>query len=322
MNIVRKIEMKKLLMTAILPVMIVLCFSERSVAQQGTLRAGSTVISNGTNTITLVPPASGLTTYTWTLPSAQSASSTIQVLNSPLILGILQWLTPGATLNALGVVFSTGVPQQTATSGNYLFNLQSLKPGGGAINSTTPGAFISSVDGANSNSTGITINVGNTLASATGVTATGLLFDAHTTCAAGDVTSNNYGMSVYVSGAGTNYAALLNGGNVGFGFNPPTTAPTEALSVNGNIRISGKHGLKITEGTDGTMGKATLVAGTVLVNTTKVTANSRIFLMSENGAALTVGTPYVSARTAATSFTITSTSATDVSDVAWIIIEP
>src|SRR5438067_758257 len=81
------------------------------------------------------------------------------------------------------------------------------------------------------------------------------------------------------------------------------------------------HGLKITEGANGTMGVATLAAGTVVINTTAVTANSRIFLMDQNGGA-NAGTPYISARVAATSFTITSTNGADVSDVAWWIVEP
>lgn len=79
--------------------------------------------------------------------------------------------------------------------------------------------------------------------------------------------------------------------------------------------------LRIMEGTNARMGTATLVVGTVVVNTTSVTANSRIFLTAQN----TGGTPgalRVSARVAGTSFTITSTSATDTSAVAWVIIEP
>ena len=80
-------------------------------------------------------------------------------------------------------------------------------------------------------------------------------------------------------------------------------------------------GISIKEGANATMGTATLTAGTVTVNTTKVTANSRIFLTSQ----ATGGTPgwvRVSARTAGTSFTITSSSGTDTSPVAWLILEP
>lgn len=67
-------------------------------------------------------------------------------------------------------------------------------------------------------------------------------------------------------------------------------------------------------------GLATLVAGTVTVNTTAVTANSRIQLTAQNSGAAP-GTPRVSARVPGTSFTITSTSGTDTSSVAWQMSE-
>ncbi len=82
------------------------------------------------------------------------------------------------------------------------------------------------------------------------------------------------------------------------------------------------NGLYVKEGTNATMGLATLVGGTVTVSTTKVTANSRIFLTVQGGTLTNVGDVYVSARTAATSFTITSLNVLDASDVGWIIIEP
>lgn len=84
--------------------------------------------------------------------------------------------------------------------------------------------------------------------------------------------------------------------------------------------VAGK-GLTVREGANARMGTATLTAGTVVVSTTAVTANSRVFLTAQN----TGGTPgalRVSARTAGTSFTITSTSGTDTSSVAWMIVEP
>ncbi len=81
------------------------------------------------------------------------------------------------------------------------------------------------------------------------------------------------------------------------------------------------NGIKIKEGTNATMGRAVLVAGTVVVSTTKVTANSEIFLTNNvNGG--TLGSLSVSARTAGTSFTITSSSALDTSTISWLIIEP
>lgn len=80
-------------------------------------------------------------------------------------------------------------------------------------------------------------------------------------------------------------------------------------------------GLSIAEGTNAKMGTAVLVTGAKVVSTTAVTANSRIQVTS-NVDGGTPGWLRVSARTAGTSFTITSSSALDTSTVAWLIIEP
>ena len=80
-------------------------------------------------------------------------------------------------------------------------------------------------------------------------------------------------------------------------------------------------GVYVKEGTNATAGAAVLVGGTVTVATTKVTANSRIQVTS-NVDGGTPGWLRVSARVAGTSFTITSSSGTDTSTVAWVIVEP
>lgn len=79
--------------------------------------------------------------------------------------------------------------------------------------------------------------------------------------------------------------------------------------------------IAIVEGTNATMGVATLVAGTVTVTTNKIAANSRVFV-SRQTAGGTPGDVGVSARTPGTSFVLTSTSGTDTSQVAWLILTP
>jgi hypothetical protein len=69
------------------------------------------------------------------------------------------------------------------------------------------------------------------------------------------------------------------------------------------------------------MGAATLVAGTVVVNTTAVTATSRIFLTGQNSSG-THGELTISARVAGVSFTITSANAADTRSIAWMIVNP
>jgi hypothetical protein len=123
----------------------------------------------------------------------------------------------------------------------------------------------------------------------------------------------------------------------------PVTITAGPLSVGGNISATGLGvvtgggglnsgvgsvdvptigaGLKVAEGVNAKQGTAVLVAGSVVVADTAVTANSRILLTSQaDGGA--PGFLRVSARVAGTSFTITSSSATDTSTVAYEIFEP
>lgn len=103
------------------------------------------------------------------------------------------------------------------------------------------------------------------------------------------------------------------------------TTLTDSVKITGaNLHIlQAGGGLYVKEGTNATMGIATLVAGTVVVNTTKVTANSRIFITRQTlGTILVTVDVSVTARTAGTSFTITSADITDTSTVAWFLVEP
>jgi hypothetical protein len=91
-----------------------------------------------------------------------------------------------------------------------------------------------------------------------------------------------------------------------------------------NVHDSGLRGwsaLSLLDGSNKRMGQAVLVGGTVTVSNTSVTANTRIFLSHANTSG-TLGHLYISARVAATSFTITSSSGTDTSTVNWLLIEP
>lgn len=83
------------------------------------------------------------------------------------------------------------------------------------------------------------------------------------------------------------------------------------------------RGLFVKEGTNATMGRTTLVAGSKVVTTNKVTALSEIQITVQSLGTVTVPTPVaITTRTAGTSFTITSSNVIDTSVVSWIIIEP
>jgi hypothetical protein len=110
-----------------------------------------------------------------------------------------------------------------------------------------------------------------------------------------------------------------------------TTALTILANASHDVRVDvgdlivntvGK-GITIKEGSNAKMGVATLSAGSVVVSTTVVTASSRIFITVQSLGTVTVPSQVaVTARTASTSFTITSSSGIDTSIVAWVIIEP
>ena len=109
-------------------------------------------------------------------------------------------------------------------------------------------------------------------------------------------------------------SAISSGGNL--------NAALGNVSTNGPIDITAAgQGLQVKEGANAKQGTAVLVAGTVTVANTAVTANSRILLTS-NADGGTPGFVRVSARVAGTSFTITSSSGTDTSTIAYEIFEP
>jgi hypothetical protein len=108
-----------------------------------------------------------------------------------------------------------------------------------------------------------------------------------------------------------------NAGNVMIG---TTTDTGGKLQVNGDIALNtAGNGLKVKSGTNARVGQATLVAGTVVVSNTSITANTRIFL-TVSSAGGTQGFLRTT-KVASTSFTITSTSATETSVVDWFLVE-
>lgn len=93
----------------------------------------------------------------------------------------------------------------------------------------------------------------------------------------------------------------------------------DLLTSNFAINTVG-YGLEIAEGSNAKMGTATLASGSATVSTTAVTSNSRIYLTAQNSSG-TPGFLHVGTITAGTSFTIVSSSNTDTSTVAWMIVD-
>ena len=107
-----------------------------------------------------------------------------------------------------------------------------------------------------------------------------------------------------------------------FGRRAPPWTPGPLLVLDGDVTIATVGaGLRVKEGVNARMGVDTLVAGSVVVNTAAITANSRIFLSGQNSAGVH-GELTVSARTAGTSFTISSGNVADTRSIGWMIVEP
>ncbi len=119
----------------------------------------------------------------------------------------------------------------------------------------------------------------------------------------------------------TNYAYVTNDVITYQGIMYVVNTPFTSTATFDPTNLTAVESSVVREGTNARMGLAVLVGGTVVVNTTAVTADSRIFLTT-NVPGGTPGFLRVSARTAGTSFTILSSSGSDTSSVAWLIVEP
>lgn len=252
----------------------------------------------------------------------------------------------GVIANTNGsVLFATGLDQSNLTpstaafgvTGNKLFinNISgSISYGSGNVannalllyyNGTTTSATGLALFGSGA-SLGIISNVSGSIVAGNG-------FDKSTltvTNAAFGSTSNIFFVNNKLSLNGTTSGVITLGAQAAAGtynWNYPTSAGTS-----GQFLISGGGAsspmtwtstptlghLNITTGTNGGAATATLIAGTVTVSNTSVTASS-IILMDRSLSGGTVGT-YTYTVTAGTGFTITSSSNTDTSTLGYVII--
>lgn len=171
----------------------------------------------------------------------------------------------------------------------------------------------------------VSIQAASTTANAAFTTAYRAQFlSANLTKGTGSTITRDIGILINTPTQGTNNASLSDDSSAFSGNYWMYSTNTNPSLISGNLQINtvGK-GLFIKEGSNAKMGTATLVAGTVDVATTAVTANSRIFLTVQSLGTVAVATPIaVTARVASTSFTITSSMITDTSVIAWMLVEP
>jgi hypothetical protein len=275
------------------------------------VRAAQTtgLTGNGTVTTALVPLAN------WSVSNSKLSSTGVSGMN---------WDT---TNNALNINTST---QQSSYKLNVL----------GATNLS--GAY---------SSFALPVTINNTTASSNSISGMNLLL-AGTNKASIFVTPSNYSIAnqqnAFVIGGNVTGNKLVliannqnstgaaiefynqNGGGsatpamkiVGAGrtlLNTNTDDGVNMLQVDGSVSLkTAGNKINITTGTNASVGTATLSSGTVTISTTAVTASSIILLTYQSCSSC--GTPYISAKTAGTSFVITSSNGSDASIIAYQII--
>lgn len=111
------------------------------------------------------------------------------------------------------------------------------------------------------------------------------------------------------------------GGSTALGGTPSTQAFGDSASQGSSTagaKSDHKHAMPANPIIES--GIATLVNGTIVVNSTNVTAISKILLTGEN-LSVNIGSLWVSDRVVGVSFTISSSNILDTRDVAWVIIQ-
>jgi hypothetical protein len=227
-------------------------------------------------------------------------------------------VTVGNTATGAGNKVLSGVRGAATATSQANNNYSPYTLSGGTFTSTFNTSSITTGTGL-TNLYGAQIVISDTLTGASGtITVTnvaGLYINPGTfsaSAASGQTITNYYG--IYIGTPTLNNTTATNR----FGIYQADASAQNYFAGRVYIQTAGA-GLGIKEGSNAKMGTATLVAGTVTVNTTAATGTCRIFLCAQSGGA--PGALYVSNINPGTSFTITSTSGTDTSIVAWLIVD-
>lgn len=301
-----------------------------------TITAGTGVSVTGSwpnFTITNSAPATGsagtVTSVTAGTGLVVTGSGTVNPTVGIAPTGVVAGAYGGITVNASGQVTAIVAPISTVSSANTAITVTTML---GAVTLTANPAT--------------TVNNGTVKLAVTTAPASSDPTDstsAVTPAGIAAVIATHSGTVTNVNpGLGMDFPSVTSTGTVTLGLpstcTPATinaTAPTtHTHAITGFLASSGGTmtgplvgttadftGLQVVEATNGKQGVATLVAGTVVVSNTSVTVNSRIFLTSQVDGG-TVGFVRVSTRTPGSNFTITSSSSTDASTVAYEIFEP
>jgi len=126
--------------------------------------------------------------------------------------------------------------------------------------------------------------------------------------------TNNTGRAFFSEGTAQNHFV----GRTTIGTTTDNTV--DILQVLGDVALTtAGNKIKIATGTNASVGTGTLSGGTVTISTTAVTANSLIFIQY-TGTLSNSGQLTIASKIAGTSFTVTSTNASDANTFNWWII--
>lgn len=309
-----------------------LTLSSTTNGTKGKILVGTSAYDEANNRlgINIASPTSPiqLVNNSW-IGTTQTLTTGITVENTTAAANGAQQLSPGVRLSSKGFASTSG------TSRDVSFIIQVL-PAQGTANPTWSLQILSSINGGALSTSLLSI-------SNLGVVTTGSSFSVWTSwslSSTGTVAIANTVNSVTADiGSGNtttgNTATITIGSWGSSGSTKSVTLGSNVSGVTSTVALMGTttttwdiklwtagNGLYVKEGTNATSWLVTLVAWTIVVNTTKVTASSRIHLTTQGWTLTNIGAPYVSARTAWTSFTIKSTNVLDTSDVARFIVEP
>lgn len=150
--------------------------------------------------------------------------------------------------------------------------------------------------------------------------------------AASDPTDANAEI-VRVTNISTDTFTIVRGGTSGGALNGEPNNQNRSIVVGDQIATSmtaktftdieaflANNKLNIPTGSNAAAGTGTLSGGTATISTTAVTSSSLIFLTDTASSVTNVGTLTVSAKSAGTSFTVTSANVLDSSTFNWLIV--
>ena len=161
------------------------------------------------------------------------------------------------------------------------------------------------------NSPGSIVGGSHVLSGNQGLLTSGLVASTNPCLTTYNTTTQDLELATGVAGRGL--MIFRTTGNVGVGY---TTDNGYKLDISGQTRTTK---LNTLTGSTGSSGIVVLTGGTATVPNTLVTNNSIIMLTTQVVGG-TIGYQYISSKTAGSSFTITSTSNTDISTIAYLII--